>query len=582
MIKWNFTVQGSQLLKTATEGSGNTDSVRTETFASPTFNKVNSEIKISDAGVYKTAITLSQINEIGGVVPTDLDDALSKLLALVENFNGGGTAPDLVENTITFKQFSAKGDFKKAHSLVYTNNKAYLGTRENNRILCYNDLNNLKDVTIVDLPGFVSGNGIETMFYDEDTDKIYFPIGQSTKIGVINDMDDITDWTIHDIDDMGLLNFSGSSPIIVNENGIWICSETTTNPSLFRINKTTFALMSTTPMPFGNGQGAHTGICNTDKSIGYFANNGDNCGFASVTLDNSITITVIENVGLNAITDDSLYIPQFPFGYNSVMLIAEFPNYDNKNAVFINVDDMEVGSYLDCLPSFGATYNETLNLLYMFSVNIVTDSSGGGLDGFIELIDLNKVNAANYTDSKNVTDVYPIRGVQPNEGFIILGNGTTTFDRLFVTNWNNDLDKANFQEVSLTGVQDTVLTKSEFLLRYYASLAKKEAFYYVESQDFNGLVLKEIRNNTGIEFTTTYVDVGKNLINNFNKNTMTVRAWQADIANILSKGEGVLGDTNKLFTFISNNGSGLPELNDDVLGGGGYMLIEFTGYDATP
>jgi len=100
MIKWDFTVVGASLLKTATATSGDSGNIRTETFMSPSFNLVNTQITISEGGQYKTAVTLSQINEIDGVVPTDLDDALSKLVTLVENFNGGGGTPQLTADEL--------------------------------------------------------------------------------------------------------------------------------------------------------------------------------------------------------------------------------------------------------------------------------------------------------------------------------------------------------------------------------------------------------------------------------------------------------------------------------------------------
>ncbi len=58
------------------------------------FDLEGDKIVMKESGQYKTAIGFTQIGEIDGVAPTDLQDAYDKLLVLVENFNGGGGRPE--------------------------------------------------------------------------------------------------------------------------------------------------------------------------------------------------------------------------------------------------------------------------------------------------------------------------------------------------------------------------------------------------------------------------------------------------------------------------------------------------------
>jgi len=86
---WNFTANGSSLIKTLDE----TDPVvspRSQSFVSPSIRMVGTVIYIYEGGNYATCVMFSQIGEIDGVAPTDLQDAYNKLIALIPT--GGGSA----------------------------------------------------------------------------------------------------------------------------------------------------------------------------------------------------------------------------------------------------------------------------------------------------------------------------------------------------------------------------------------------------------------------------------------------------------------------------------------------------------
>jgi len=87
MTLWNFTVVGSSLVKTLDE-TGGVVSARSQSFVEPSVRMVGTVIYIYEGGNYATAIMFTQIGEIDGVAPTDLQDAYDKLLVLVGTASG--------------------------------------------------------------------------------------------------------------------------------------------------------------------------------------------------------------------------------------------------------------------------------------------------------------------------------------------------------------------------------------------------------------------------------------------------------------------------------------------------------------
>lgn len=451
------------------------------------------------------------------------------------------------ENLAAIIQENDVNDFKRPHGTIYAFGKYYVGCRLSSTFVCYYDLNNLKKRTKITLPGFAGGQGIESICADYDNNRIYAPVSNSRNLISFNP-DNVTQYTIHAISGMGALKFSGSCPIVTDGDNIFICSETAVNPSLFKIKISDMSLVSITAMPFGNGGGAHSGTISPDKTQAYFFNNGQNGAMAKVNLSD-LSYTEVAT-GLNSNTDDCVYVPAFPLSYNAVVAVSEFGNFDNKNAVIINVDDMVVGQYLDIMPAFGVTYNTVTNVLYF----------ANRFAGSIETLDLNKLDGS---PTKNLTDVYPTRGIVPNE--VIVTQDTAS--RVYITDWEeSNTPKKSFFEVQLTKVPNTLLSKQEYNQRY----AYPQTNIYRVYQDFTGFYqVEEIMNQIGINFTFEYHDVGMINCPQFD-DTMTIYSRQIDVKN------GVVGsiyaDTSTAGANLYTRADGAG-LTDDIGQYGMYLFI---------
>lgn len=92
MAQYNISASGNQLIieLIVTDGDFAPSIVSLKT---PSIKLTTDRIKFFDSAVYNMALLFDQINEIDGVVPTDLEDAADKIIALIANFNGGGAAP---------------------------------------------------------------------------------------------------------------------------------------------------------------------------------------------------------------------------------------------------------------------------------------------------------------------------------------------------------------------------------------------------------------------------------------------------------------------------------------------------------
>jgi hypothetical protein len=99
MAKWDFKIVGASFVKELVPVDGDVNP-RSQSFMQPSFDWEGDKIVMKESGQYKTAITFSQIGEIDGVAPTDLEDAYEKLLTLVENFNGGGGTPQTLQQVL--------------------------------------------------------------------------------------------------------------------------------------------------------------------------------------------------------------------------------------------------------------------------------------------------------------------------------------------------------------------------------------------------------------------------------------------------------------------------------------------------
>jgi len=99
MAKWDFKIVGASFVKELVPIADDVQP-RSQSFMQPSFHLEGGKIVMKESGQYVTAIYFPQIGEIGGVAPTDIDDAYAKLLTLVENFNGGEGTPQNLAQTL--------------------------------------------------------------------------------------------------------------------------------------------------------------------------------------------------------------------------------------------------------------------------------------------------------------------------------------------------------------------------------------------------------------------------------------------------------------------------------------------------
>lgn len=83
---WDFTADSTSVIKTLRDS----EPPREQTFIALSLRMVKNLIYMYEAGVYATAIAFEEIGTIGGVAPTDLQDAYDKILAIIPT-SGGGT-----------------------------------------------------------------------------------------------------------------------------------------------------------------------------------------------------------------------------------------------------------------------------------------------------------------------------------------------------------------------------------------------------------------------------------------------------------------------------------------------------------
>lgn len=94
MAQYNISVSGNQLVvELIVTGGDFSPNVRT--FKSPSIKLTPDTIKFNESGIYKMSLNFNEINEIGGIVPTDLEDAANLVTDLIANFNGGGASPEI-------------------------------------------------------------------------------------------------------------------------------------------------------------------------------------------------------------------------------------------------------------------------------------------------------------------------------------------------------------------------------------------------------------------------------------------------------------------------------------------------------
>lgn len=100
MVKWNFSVSNTSLIKEL-DTSGNDVNPQSQSFLAPTLDLQGDKIVFKESGAYKTTLLFTEIGEIDGVNPSDLQDAYDRIIALIPNSGGGGGSTAVPNITIT-------------------------------------------------------------------------------------------------------------------------------------------------------------------------------------------------------------------------------------------------------------------------------------------------------------------------------------------------------------------------------------------------------------------------------------------------------------------------------------------------
>lgn len=78
---------GNQLIIDYNATEGDEITLNTLTFKSPSVEVKGNQFKFFECGIYKKGLNLNQISTIGEQEPTDASDALSRIIAIIEQLN---------------------------------------------------------------------------------------------------------------------------------------------------------------------------------------------------------------------------------------------------------------------------------------------------------------------------------------------------------------------------------------------------------------------------------------------------------------------------------------------------------------
>jgi hypothetical protein len=91
MAKYQFSVSGSQLTISLVPVLDDVQPT-SMTYLAPSFKIGVGKINVYEYGQPKQSFSLTEIGEINGLEPTDLQDAFDKLTSIAASFNGGGAS----------------------------------------------------------------------------------------------------------------------------------------------------------------------------------------------------------------------------------------------------------------------------------------------------------------------------------------------------------------------------------------------------------------------------------------------------------------------------------------------------------
>jgi len=458
---FNLTLSGGHIVLELDNTNPVTNPV-IENYDRPSFQYDGKTITLCNYGRAIRSLTFDNFGTFTGfdsitTQPTTIQqiaDAFSVDIPASGNFNSGGASPQS-ESIVKIKRRNVSTDFIKAHGSVNIYDRWFLGTRQSQRVAMYYNLTDFSKKTLLDVTEIVlPSQGVESATALSGQNKIAFPISNSRKLVVINDIDDITDYTVYTYNSVPSgSGFGASCPIINDGTHVLIAGEksnTYTNPYLFKIDAATLALVATASFPFGNGNGAHAGTLIDGYNV--FANNGTDCYLAKVDMAN-LSYTQLQ-LNMDAITDDIAGITFGILGFTGCAVLSEGSEPNGENLGIVNLDDMTIPFKVKCLPGIGMFYDDVNERLYI-----------GSHLGYMQTVDL--ADLANNTAAEKIAKTFvarsPVTGkkIKPNE--ITMDENRT---KLYVTDWDNEDGKGSLLEVELIEVAVPTLTIDELLYKF--------------------------------------------------------------------------------------------------------------------
>lgn len=143
MAKWDFKIVGASFVKELVP-VGDDVQPRSQSFMQPSFHLEGGKIVMKESGAYVTSIYFSLIGEIDGVAPTDLEDAYAKLLALVENFNGGGASSQTLAQTLAIDNKTGET------AIISDDGTSSIEIYDNGNIIIQSNFNGLRQIILAE------------------------------------------------------------------------------------------------------------------------------------------------------------------------------------------------------------------------------------------------------------------------------------------------------------------------------------------------------------------------------------------------------------------------------------------------
>lgn len=110
-MKYSFSGSGNSIIVSADTESGDFP-IDNQAYTGASAALGNNRIYLREYGIDKQNFAFYEIFEIDGVAPVDLEDAFDKILILIANFNGGGTAPNAILLTGTTEGNPVTGEIQ--------------------------------------------------------------------------------------------------------------------------------------------------------------------------------------------------------------------------------------------------------------------------------------------------------------------------------------------------------------------------------------------------------------------------------------------------------------------------------------